>query len=61
MIIFFYSSQVIGPPVFGATYIATVASFPKAIYVLAAVLMLITTGALFFIRLPRHRLLPSMQ
>ncbi|KAF9520614.1 hypothetical protein BS47DRAFT_1286818 [Hydnum rufescens UP504] len=52
------SAQIIGPTFFGAAYIATVATFPKAIFLLSALLLLGTTGFLFFIRLPRHRLFP---
>lgn len=52
------STQVIGPSLFGLTYMATVATFPKAIFVVGAVALLSAFVALSFVRLPRQTFEP---
>lgn len=48
------STQVIGPSLFGFIYIATVAVFPKAIFVVGAAVLLCAFTTLSLVRLPRH-------
>jgi hypothetical protein len=48
------STQVIGPSLFGLTYMTTVATFPKAIFVVGAVTLLCAFIALSFVRLPHQ-------
>ncbi|KAI0093846.1 major facilitator superfamily domain-containing protein [Irpex rosettiformis] len=45
-------SQIIGPSVFGTTYIKTVGTFPKAIFILAAGAVIFSFTILMFVRLP---------
>ena len=47
------SSQVIGPTLFGIVYMATVATFPKAIFVVGAAVLFCAFTLLAFVRLPR--------
>ncbi len=53
------SSQVLGPSVYGLTYIKTVATFPKMIFVVAACAMTIAFIMLMFVRLPKEEHVPS--
>ncbi|KAG9010331.1 hypothetical protein FRB90_007816 [Tulasnella sp. 427] len=45
--------QVIGPTVFGSIFVATVGSFPKAIFVVAAAGVVVASVALSLVRLPK--------
>jgi len=47
-----HSSQVIGPSLFGFTYVATVSTFPKAIFALSATVVASSMFVLAFVRLP---------
>lgn len=49
---FSYSSQIIGPTVFGVTYVKTVATFPKAIFFLSVGAVSLAFFVLTFVRLP---------
>ena len=49
---FMYSSQIIGPSLFGTTYMKTVGTFPKAIFILSACALALSFSVLMFVRLP---------
>jgi hypothetical protein len=48
------SSQILGPAVFGVTYASTVASFPRAIFLLSLGLLLLCCIALGLVRIDDH-------
>ncbi|KAL0946702.1 hypothetical protein HGRIS_012889 [Hohenbuehelia grisea] len=48
------SSQIIGPAVFGYTYVQTVKTYPRTIFYLSVVAALISFILISFIRLPKH-------
>jgi hypothetical protein len=45
------SSQIVGPAIFGLTYMNTVSTFPRAIFLLSAAVMLMAVGLLSLVRL----------
>lgn len=49
------SAQIIGPTLFGTTYIASVATFPKSIFLLSGIFITIAIMALSVVRLPPPR------
>jgi hypothetical protein len=49
----FHSSQILGPAIFGVTYMKTVATFPRTIFFLAVAAVIVSLILLSLVRLPK--------
>lgn len=49
-----YSSQILGPAIFGFTYVRTVATYPRAIFFLSVAAVFSAFILLGFVRIPKH-------
>jgi hypothetical protein len=52
---FFFSSQILGPAMYGLVYMNTVATFPRAIFAVSIAMVTIAFMLLAFVKLPKER------